>query len=114
MNLQHRQKDTIHIITLGEQLGLEDVRETREYLEQFIQDPEGQGVILDCSLLAYITSSGIGLIAELYKKLKAQEKNFAMINISDQTREIFDITGFSKFIKIHDTEEQALQAFSAA
>ncbi len=114
MPLKHRTVDSVHVVTLGEQLGLEASRETREELNTFLEDAESTGLILDCSELNYITSSGIGLVADCYKQLKAQGRGFALVQVGEQVHEILDICGFSRFIKIHETEDQAIWDFKSS
>ena len=57
--------------------------------------PEGE-VVLDAEKLAYISSSGLRVIL----KLRKQESNLKLVNVSSDIYEILDITGFVDLIEV--------------
>ena len=61
--------------------------------------PIVQTLTLDMEKLDYISSAGLRVILKTQKAL-AQKAGLKLINVSDNVREVFDITGFSDFLTI--------------
>lgn len=56
-------------------------------------------LILDFKNLVYISSAGLRVILKTYKKLETK-KGLQLINVSNEVKEVFEITGFSDFLNI--------------
>ena len=63
-------------------------------LEQII--PTVDMLTINCEDLVYISSAGLRVILKTYKML-ASKKGLILTNVSDEVREVFEITGFSDF-----------------
>ena len=61
--------------------------------------PTVQTLTLDMEKLDYISSAGLRVILKTQKAL-AQKAGLKLINVSDDVREVFEITGFSDFLTI--------------
>lgn len=61
--------------------------------------PTVQTLTLDMEKLDYISSAGLRVILKTQKAL-AQKAGLKLINVSDNVREVFEITGFSDFLTI--------------
>lgn len=59
----------------------------------------GQEIILDCSRLEYISSSGLRLFLSVLKNVKARGGHVYIKGINDTVRGIFTITGFSNIFE---------------
>ena len=59
-------------------------------------------IILDCSELAYISSSGLRLFLTLRKAAANKGGNVIVKSISDDIRQVFMMTGFLNLFKIED------------
>lgn len=66
-------------------------------------------VIVDLSKLDYISSAGLRSILGIAKRLKGDERKFMLCSLKDTVKEVFDISGFSTIIPIHDSVEAALK-----
>ena len=69
-------------------------------------------VILDCEQLSYISSAGLRVVLLTARALQRQNSKFAVCSLSEQIREVFEISGFDKIIPVHDTRAEALTALS--
>ncbi len=67
-----------------------------------------RAVIVDFEKLAYISSAGLRAILLIAKSLGSQNAKFALCSLSDQIREIFEISGFDKIIAIRPSKAEAL------
>ena len=52
-------------------------------------------IILDCTALEYISSSGLRLFLTLQKTAAAKQGTLILKGMKDEIKEIFDMTGFS-------------------
>ncbi len=60
---------------------------------------EGSGIVLDCTRLEYVSSSGLRLFLALLKATKPKGVHLYITGMSDDLREIFDMTGFSSIFE---------------
>jgi anti-sigma B factor antagonist len=61
---------------------------------------EAKTIVLDFKELEYISSAGIRQVVAAYKKAKAIEADFSVINVSSDVMEIFKLTNLDCKIRI--------------
>jgi anti-anti-sigma factor len=64
-------------------------------------------LILDCSDLNYISSSGLRVFLTIQKRMMASGGKFSLFAMQPGIREIFDISGFSSIFSIFPDIESA-------
>ena len=57
-------------------------------------------VRLDCSELDYISSAGIGVLIELFKRLQASGHTMTLVNLLPRVRNIFRYAGLDRLLTI--------------
>ena len=67
-------------------------------------------VLLDFTELNYVSSAGLRAILLIAKSVRADNANLALCSLSDNVKEVFEISGFDRIIPIHGTREEAFQA----
>jgi anti-sigma B factor antagonist len=67
-----------------------------------------RAIILDCTQLAYMNSSGIGLLVTLFTRMKRQGQRFLCCGLSEHYRHIFHLIRMDEYIEIYNTESEAL------
>lgn len=77
-----------------------------EKLNQFVAQKE-LNIILNCSELEYISSSGLRVLLSHLKKIRSQEGRFILSNLNQNILEIFTISGFSNLFTITNDLEEA-------
>ena len=73
--------------------------QTTKDVEPLMND-EGKDVVLDCTELEYISSSGLRIFISILKSVKAQGGKVNVKNINDEIRKVFLMTGFDKLFTI--------------
>ncbi len=64
--------------------------------------------IVDFGGLDYISSAGLRSILTIAKKLKMQQGALLLCALRDTVKEVFEISGFSTIIPVHESVEAAV------
>ena len=75
--------------------------------------PATRIVVINFSELAYMNSSGIGLLVTLLIRINRQKQRLLCYGLSDHYRHIFALTRLSDVIPLYDTEQGVLEAAKA-
>ena len=67
---------------------------------QVLNDYLSRDILLDCSSLEYISSSGLRLFLGLLKKVRAQGGHVGITGLSDNLLQVFDEIGFTQLFDI--------------
>jgi anti-sigma B factor antagonist len=70
-------------------------------------------IILNMQGLAYMNSSGIGLIVTLLIRVNRQKQRLLCYGLSEHYKHIFALTRLSDVIKLYPTESEAVAAAQA-
>ena len=92
------QNDEI-IVSLDGRLDTPVAQEVAEKLEP-LKEEAGGTIILDCSALTYISSSGLRIFLSMRKAAAAAGGKVIVRNIDDNIRGIFMMTGFLNLFEI--------------
>ncbi|MCL2218963.1 MAG: STAS domain-containing protein [Chitinispirillia bacterium] len=60
----------------------------------------GAHVELDFAALAYVSSAGLRVLLLGEKAAKSKGGVFSLVNVSDEIKEVFEMTGFTDILKI--------------
>jgi anti-anti-sigma factor len=64
--------------------------------------------VVDLTGLDYISSSGLRSVLVTAKKLKGKNGQILLASLQDVVKEVFEISGFSAIIPIHESVEEAM------
>lgn len=81
------------VATLCGELDTAAALETEKALEPLLHS-EGKEVILDCSKLEYIASSGLRILLSILKQAKSVGSRVVLKNVNDVVRDVLELTGF--------------------
>lgn len=88
---------------------------TFEYLEATLTDGVEGGrarIVLDLSGVAFVSSSGIGILIGAMSEAKAKDGDLILVAPNDAVQDVFDGMGFSSMFTIAKTRAEAMEAFS--
>ena len=66
---------------------------------QVLNEHEGKDIIIDCTELEYIASSGLRILLGILKKAKASGSVVTLKNVNDDIKNVFKLTGFSNLFE---------------
>jgi anti-anti-sigma factor len=106
--------ETIGNVTLFDIRG--DVTALSEpYLNDAYTKAQEQGatqILLKFKEDAYINSGGIALLIQILAETKKNNQQTVILGLSDHFKKIFNMVGITKFAKIYNTLDDALEALS--
>ena len=82
------------------------------FLSEAYQNANDQGasnILLKIGTDAYINSGGIAVLIQILSQTKQNNQEIGITGISAHFKKIFSMVGITKFAKIHDTVESAIQ-----
>ena len=88
-------KDILYIAVEG-RVDASNATQVEEKIFGIKNDNPGKHVVLDADKLEYISSAGLRVIL----KLRKEEPTLAVINVSPEVYEIFDMTGFTDMVTV--------------
>jgi anti-anti-sigma factor len=89
-----------YVATLEGEMDTAAALEVEEVLKP-LYDSKGKDVVIDCSGLEYIASSGLRILLSILKGSKASGSKVVLKNVNDDIKNVFKLTGF---ISIFDFE----------
>jgi anti-anti-sigma factor len=86
------------------------------FLNEAYQSASSRGadkILLKMDQQAYINSGGIAVLIQVLAQTKQKGQRIGITGISEHFKKIFNMVGITKFAKIYNTVEAALETFTA-
>lgn len=93
MNITIQETDAKIVATLAGELDTAAAQEAEKHLQP-LQDSKGKEVVLDCTDLEYISSSGLRVLLSILKQAKSVSSRVVLKNVNDVIRDVLELTGF--------------------
>ena len=84
------------VAVLAGELDTAAAAETEAALKPLFEST-GKDLVLDCSNLEYIASSGIRILVNLLKTAKAKGDRVVLKNVNEVIRDVLELTGFVSY-----------------
>lgn len=85
--------DGKYFATLDGEMDTAAALEAEEVLKP-VYNSNGKDVIIDCTKLEYIASSGLRILLNILKGAKANGSKVVMRGVNDDIKNVFQLTGF--------------------
>lgn len=108
MHVNIKQVQNVLIVELQGELDHHTSAVVRDSIEKELDKGSTNKIVLDCSHLTFMDSSGLGIILGRYKRLQSEGGNMVACNCSEQVTRIFELSGLMKIVKIYPTVSAAL------
>ncbi|MBO4917713.1 MAG: STAS domain-containing protein [Bacteroidales bacterium] len=99
MELNINKTDDVTTVKFIGRLDTPSAQEITKDLEPVMNDASGT-IVMDCSELTYISSSGLRIFLSLRKAAATKGGNVIVRSISDDVRQVFMMTGFLNLFQI--------------
>ncbi len=110
MQIKRKEEKGIQIFSLDGRFDAHSAGDVEKELNLTISKGAGK-LLLDMDSVEYISSAGLRVLLTVAKKLKKEEGEIKICSLKPYVKEVFDIAGFTQIFKIHDTTDEAIQAF---
>jgi anti-sigma B factor antagonist len=101
---------SIQIIKAEGYLDSSTFNQLQELLEKLVEGAKYH-VIVEFGNLNYISSAGLGVLMGMLNEFRNNDGDLKLANMSPKVRNLFDMLGFSRLIRIFDSCEDAKNAF---
>jgi anti-anti-sigma factor len=98
MNTTIEEIDGKYVATLEGEMDTAAAVEAEEVLKPLYQS-NGKDVIIDCTKLEYIASSGLRILLSILKGAKACGSKVVMRGVNDDIKNVFKLTGLINFFE---------------
>ena len=93
MNTKIEEIDGKYVATLEGEMDTAAALEAEEVLKP-LYTSNGKNVIIDCTRLEYIASSGLRILLGILKSAKTSGSKVVMKGVNDDIKNVFKLTGF--------------------
>ena len=93
MNTNITETEGNYIATLEGEMDTVAAMEVEETLKP-LYNSNGKDVVIDCTKLEYIASSGLRILLGILKGAKATGSKVVLRNVNDEIKNVFNLTGF--------------------
>lgn len=101
---------TVFKLTLSQKIDIDNSNDLWIYLKTLIAGG-AQKIYIDLGKVSYIDSSGIGVLINTAKLIRKHKGDIVMSNVSDEIKSIFKVIKLEDFIRIYNTEVEAVKSF---
>ena len=106
MKTERRFSGNLIIVKPLEDIRVKNILALKNDLELVLEKDSILNAAIDLSMVAFIDSSGIGLLANFAKRIYAKGGKACLFNYNDDIRQLLDITGIEQAMPLYDDEEQ--------
>ena len=101
MKTTFHEEDGKYIATLEGRLDTAAAEQTAQDLAP-LNDCMGHDIVIDCSGLEYISSSGLRILLNIRKNAGAKGSKVTIMHINNEIRKVFQMTGFIALFNIQE------------
>ena len=94
MNTNITEKDGKYVVALEGELDTAHAIEVEQAMQP-LHEVSGKDIIIECSKLDYIASSGLRILLGILKGAKANGSKVVLRNVNDEIKNVFNLTGFT-------------------
>ena len=93
MKTKIEQQEDKYLVTLAGEMDTAAAAAAEEVLQP-LYNTNGKDVVIDCTDLEYIASSGLRILISILKGAKAGGSRVVLKNVNEDIQSVFELTGF--------------------
>lgn len=110
MKLETKMLGEITVVSLGGELDYNSSEEARQQLMEVVEN--NKNVVIDMENCTYVSSSGLRVLLLLGKRSRQLGENIALANLTDDVKDVMDMTGFGTIFNCYDSLDNATAAMA--
>ena len=110
MNITEREQNGVTIFTLEGRVDSEGAVDLDLALQTALSEDKYK-LILEMSQVRYINSAGLRTLADILTQTQDSDGDLKLVDLNPKVQRVFQIIGFDKFFELHDTIDNAVNAF---
>ncbi len=114
INITEKQEGELIILELSGRLDSNTYLQAEAVFTKYFQHQDLHHMLVDCSSLGFLSSSGIRIFLMAMKKYKAKGGRFVLCGLSEDIHELFEFSGLLPFLEIWDDQHTALNKLRTA
>ena len=104
-----RHTDAAVVVVAAGELTLREAPDFHDKLIEICETAPDR-LVINLKEITFIDSSGVGILAEIYRRMKRSGGKLALTSLNKMVRSVFEITRLDHLLSIYETEEEALQS----
>jgi stage II sporulation protein AA (anti-sigma F factor antagonist) len=107
-------RQDVLVIRLQGELDHHTAEDLRSQADEVLRTSPVRHIVLNLADLAFMDSSGIGVILGRYKQISARAGEMYVCSVNPTIHRIMEMAGLFKVIKVRENEAEALQVLGVA
>ena len=107
LSIKEQEHENHILVEIAGEVDIFTCQQLKDTLYQVVEK-YGKNLIMDCSGLNYIDSTGLGVFVAVLKKVKLIERGITIINIKDSILKLFLITNLDSLFNISHSANSTL------
>jgi len=108
--IDQESRGPVQLIRLSGSLDMYSFPRLESHLNTLFQQGR-YALILDCRDLDYIGSAGLGALIGFAKQAREHKGDLHLLNVPERIYKIIELLGFTKVLRVHHTEDDAIASF---
>lgn len=113
MEIRYKDVGDVNVVSFAGRIIYDTEEVVKKELEKIIKS-KAQKVVFNLADLTYINSSGLGLLINVLKQVRAQSGDIKLSNLRPELSELFRITSLNSVFEIFNEESEAISKYGQA
>lgn len=107
IEIRRNDRDSVAVIELQGRLDVTSSPELEAAANEILTNGQ-RALVIDCSALKYISSSGLRVLLIAARQFSAAGGRLVLCGVAGHIRKVFDISGFSSIFTIRESRDEAV------
>lgn len=110
MEITEEKNNDVSIIALNGRLNVTTTADLEKVFNKLFEEKSTK-ILVDCRDLEYISSAGLRVLLAAAKQFKKISGEIALSGLSQNVKQVFEISGFTTIFPIYTTRDEAIKSF---
>lgn len=108
--LEYGSAGVIAVVQVTGEVDVANCGVLRDSLLRVVTDEGFRGLVVNLARVRFIDSTGIGVLVEVWRAVRATSSGLALAAPTPQVRRVLDTAGLTKILPVYDAEADAVPA----